>query len=80
MTESTPRYCYHCRRTHPENEMRLVPGRNGSRWRCLQTLKATSLSREQREAFGRQTSAINRAESQRKIESLNNYLRYRETA
>jgi hypothetical protein len=80
MTPAPLRYCYHCRRAHPEDEMRLVPGRNGSRWRCLETLKAASLSREQREAFGRQTSAANRAESQRKIESLNNYLRYRQTA
>ena len=65
-------YCYHCRLRHPKEEMRLNETKTGKRWRCIKSIEATKRGREAREAFGREVTAINKAEAQNKAKmSLN---------
>jgi hypothetical protein len=65
-------YCYHCRLRHPKEEMRLIETKTGKRWRCIKSIEATKRGREAREAFGREVTAINKAEAQNKAKmSLN---------
>lgn len=52
--------------------MRQISTKGGPRWRCIKSIEATKLGRAAREAFGRQTSAINKAESQSKVKALLN--------
>ena len=59
-------YCYHCGTHHPKEEMRQIETKGGKRWRCIKSIQATKQGREEREAFGRQTTAINKAEAQSK--------------
>jgi len=65
-------YCYHCRTHHPKEEMRLVETKTGKRWRCVKSIEATKRGKEAREAFGRQTSEINRAEAQSRAKLILN--------
>lgn len=61
-------YCYHCNLQHPRQEMRLVISKSGKRWRCIQSIEAVRTgTRENREAFGRNSTANNRAEAQAKL-------------
>ncbi|MDP2821861.1 MAG: hypothetical protein Q8O52_04155 [Sulfuritalea sp.] len=71
-TEQT--YCYHCRTHHPRNEMRLIVTKTGKRWRCIRSIEATQQGPEAREAYGRQVSEINKAESKSRAQRLNNLL------
>lgn len=59
-------YCYHCGTHHPKEEMRQIETKGGKRWRCIKSIEATKQGRKEREAFGRQTTAINKAEAQSK--------------
>ena len=59
-------YCYHCRVSHPRSDMKLVVTKTGQRWRCFQSIEAAKVTREQREAFGRQVTGANKAEAQLK--------------
>ncbi len=59
-------YCYHCRLYHPKEEMRQIDTKGGKRWRCIKSIEAAKRDRETREAFGRQMSAINKAQAQSK--------------
>jgi len=59
-------YCYHCRIYHPKEEMRQIETKGGKRWRCIKSIEATKRGMEAREAFGRQTTDINKAEAQSK--------------
>ena len=60
-------YCYHCRMAHPREEMRLLVTKTGKRWRCIRSIEAAAnQDRAAREAFGRQMTAINRAEASAK--------------
>ena len=67
-------YCYHCRTHHPRSEMRLMVTKTGKRWRCIRSIEATRQGREAREAYGRQVTAINRAESKSRAQRLNSIL------
>ncbi len=53
-------YCYHCRSYHAQDEVRLVQNKSGKRWRCLKSIACSQASREQRDAFGRSVSELNR--------------------
>ena len=53
-------YCYHCRSYHALGEVRLVESKRGKRWRCLKSIVSSQASREQRDAFGRSVSELNR--------------------
>ena len=64
-------YCYHCRTYHPKEEMRQINTKGGKRWRCIKSIEATKRSVAEREAFGRQMTAINKAEAQSKARILN---------
>lgn len=64
MTETA--YCYHCGTHHPKSEMRQIETKGGKRWRCIKSILASRQGRAEREAFGRQTTAINKAEAQAK--------------
>ena len=68
MTSSTV-YCYHCRTQHSREEMRLVVSKNGKRWRCIMSIEAAKKDRAEREAFGKQVSASNKAEAQQRIKA-----------
>lgn len=59
-------FCYHCRRYHPEDEMKnvLVGGR--SRWRCKKSLDATVASQAARDAYGQMIRAQNERQSARR--------------
>ena len=59
-------FCYHCRTHHPKEEMRQIKTKGGMRWRCIKSIAAAKRNREAREAFGRQMSALNKAEAQSK--------------
>lgn len=64
-------YCYHCQTRHPKSEMRQVENKGVKRWRCIKSIEATKRSVAEREAFGRQMTAINKAEAQSKARILN---------
>ena len=65
-------YCYHCGTHHPKEEMRQIDTKAGKRWRCIKSIEATKRGRAAREAFGRQTTDINKAEAQSKAKLLLN--------
>jgi hypothetical protein len=69
-----PTYCYHCRTHHPRNEMRLIVTKTGKRWRCIRSIEATQQGAAAREAYGRQVSEINKAESKSRAQRMNNML------
>jgi hypothetical protein len=46
--------------------MRQIETKGGKRWRCIKSIEASRQGRAEREAFGRQTTAINKAEAQSK--------------
>lgn len=73
------RFCYHCRTHHTAVEMRRIVSHNIVRWRCITSIKAARLDARQREAFGQRTTAANRADSQRRMEFMNQQ-RYRREA
>ncbi len=64
-------YCYHCGKHHPIEEMRQLMTKTGKRWRCIKSIEATKRSVAEREAFGKQMTAINKAEAQSKARILN---------
>ncbi len=64
---STNIYCYHCHVRHSRDEMRLVVTKTGKRWRCERSIKSAQADRKTRDEFGRQISAINKAEAQASI-------------
>ncbi len=53
------KFCYHCGKPHPEEEMRQIMTKGAKRWRCIKSIEATKKTRSERDAFGRQISAIN---------------------
>jgi hypothetical protein len=63
-------FCYHCRAYHPKEEMRQIDTKGGKRWRCIKSIEATLRGKESREAFGREQTAINKAEAQAKMRIL----------
>ena len=52
-------YCYHCGRHHPKEEMRQIVSKGGKRWRCIKSIEATRRGVAERDAFGKQVTAIN---------------------
>jgi len=54
-------FCYYCRRYHPADEVRLVQTNGGKRWRCSKSMVYGQISQEQRDAFGKSVSALNRS-------------------
>lgn len=52
-------FCYHCRRYHPEAEMKIVLVGGRSRWRCKKSLDAIVASQAVRDAYGRMVRAQN---------------------
>ena len=59
-------YCYHCGTHHPRDKMRQIATRTGRRWRCIKSIEATRSGRAEREAFGQQMTAINKAYTETK--------------
>ena len=66
MTETA--FCYCCRVHHDKAQMRLFPTRHGNRWRCLRSIEAAAGPIQERDAFGRQQSGINRETARRAAE------------
>ena len=58
MTETL--FCYCCRIHHPRDEMRRFVTKRGERWRCLRSIRAAQDTLDERDAFGRRQSSINR--------------------
>ena len=58
MTTKT-RYCYHCARSHPEDEMRQMHTKAGTKWRCIKSIQAIKKTTAERDAFGKQVTAMN---------------------
>jgi len=64
-------FCYHCRAQHPIDEVRRIRTKSGQRWRCIKSIAATRNGLHERDAFGRQTTAFNKAMAEsRKLKSL----------
>lgn len=62
ITMSQTAFCYHCGIHHPLGDMRQIPTKAGPRWRCVKSIEASQKGAAAREAFGRQTTAINKAD------------------
>ncbi|MFZ4535022.1 hypothetical protein [Propionivibrio sp.] len=54
-------FCYHCRARHPIEEVRQISTKSGKRWRCTRSIVATKKGVNERDDFGRQTTAFNKA-------------------
>jgi hypothetical protein len=67
-------FCYHCRSHHPLTEMRQIETKAGKRWRCIKSIEATKQDRAAREAYGRQVSEMNKAESRSRAQRMNSIL------
>lgn len=65
-------FCYHCGTYHPIEEMRQILTKSGKRWRCIKSIELTKQGSAKREAFGRQTTAKNKADTQTKIGRMAN--------
>ncbi len=63
-------FCYHCRMHHPKEEMRSIMTKAGKRYRCKKSIEATKKGREERDAYGREVTAMNRAEAQSRARIL----------
>lgn len=61
-------FCYCCRVHHPREQMRLFQTRHGPRWRCLRSIADARRPCAERDAFGRQQSAINREQARLEAE------------
>lgn len=66
-------FCYCCRVFHDKAGMRQFQTRAGRRWRCLASIEAARRSREERDAFGRQQTEINRDHAQAGAGLLNHW-------
>lgn len=53
-------FCYACRTHHSREQMRPFVTRQGTRWRCLQSIQAARRAIDERDAFGRQQTLLNR--------------------
>jgi hypothetical protein len=62
---SEMQFCYCCRVHHPKDQMQSFTTRHGPRWRCLRSIEAATRSVQERDSFGRQQTAINRAKAER---------------
>lgn len=69
------KFCYCCRVHHPIDQMRLFPTRQGQRWRCTRSIEAAIKSKDEREAFGREQTAMNQEAAQRAAQ-YSQHLRY----
>lgn len=65
---TTKVYCYHCMTYHHPETMRKIVSRGQTRWRCIRSIEATRKDIAQRDAFGRQQSALNLASARREQE------------
>lgn len=65
-------YCYHCGRHHPKEEMRQIESKGGKRWRCIKSIEATKRGIAERDAFGKQVTAINSAEQRARSKAMLN--------
>lgn len=65
MTETA--FCYHCGAHHPINQMRQILTKNGKRWRCVKSIEATKAGASKRDAFGKEITALNKAETQARM-------------
>lgn len=63
-------YCYCCRKHHPKEQMRRFATRTGERWRCQRSIKAASARPDERDAFGRRQSELNRQMAVRMAERM----------
>jgi len=68
----TTRFCSHCGKQHPEDEMRQVATKSGRKWRCIMSIEAAKKTAAERDAFGRKISTANseaRSATQRMLSS-----------
>ena len=54
-------FCYSCRKYHARDEVTLVQSKGVKRWRCLKSIAESRKSRDQRDLFGKETTALNQA-------------------
>lgn len=62
-------YCYHCGKHHPKTEMRQIQTKGGARWRCIKSILATRRGVAERDAFGREVTAINSSEQRARMKA-----------
>ena len=49
---STTIYCYHCRTSHPKEDMRQVVTKTGKRWRCIHSIRAAKVGQHRLQITG----------------------------
>jgi hypothetical protein len=66
-------YCFHCGRHHPREEMRQIRSKGGGkRWRCITSIEATKRGIAERDAFGKQVTAINSSRQREMVKTMLN--------
>jgi len=65
-------FCSYCGTRHPVEEMRRILTKGGKRWRCIKSIEGAKAAIAKRDTFGKQITAINKAEAQAKIGRLAN--------
>lgn len=65
-------YCYHCSRQHPKEEMRQIASKTGKKWRCIKSIEATKQGIAERDAFGKQVTAINSSKQREMLKAALN--------
>ena len=58
-------FCYSCRKHHARDEVTRVQSKGVKRWRCLKSIAESRKSRDQRDRFGKEITALNQAIRQR---------------
>ena len=69
MTSEHKRYCYVCQVHHPAEQVICIDTRAGRRWRCKRSIQAASRPSSERDAFGRQQTALNQQLARDKAEA-----------
>jgi len=72
MSEAATLYCYHCGRHHPRHEVRQIETKGGKKWRCIKSIEATKRGTAERDAFGKQVTAINSSQQRERQKAMLN--------
>jgi hypothetical protein len=62
-------FCYHCRVRHPLDSVRQIETRTGKRWRCIKSIEATKGGPQEREAFGRRMTELNKTAAEYRLQN-----------
>jgi hypothetical protein len=55
---------------HPRDSVRQIETRTGKRWRCIKSIEATKGGPQEREAFGRRMTELNRTAAEYRLQHM----------